>query len=357
MTILRRRIRIGASLACLALLGASCVGGTEDRAPEFRASVVTEPARSGRIERTLSTTGTVRATEAAKIVAEAGGKLELARNPGSTDRLAIGDEVKEGQLIAVIAAGDLATTARVRARVQALAAARAEHARNKALEAQGLLSINQMSEIDMRLANAQADYDSALLQQSKSRHVAPISGVITSILTSPDGEFVAERAAVAEIMRFGDVIVDLDLGAADILAVAPEQLVRVAVPGTEESFDGAVAHVAPAINPTTRTFRVEVRVANPSGRLRPGMFARCDLVLEAREDAVLVPSRSVVLREGTPRVFVVEAQRARERKVELGLITEDLAQVVSGLEAGTPVVVSGQETLDDDVGVIVNVRE
>ena len=57
------------------------------------------------------------------------------------------------------------------------------------------------------------------------------------------------------------------------------------------------------------------------------------------------------------RGSLVEAQRARERKVELGLITEDLAQVVSGLEAGTPVVVSGQETLDDDVGVIVNVRE
>ena len=183
--------------------------------------------------------------------------------------------------------------------------------------------------------------------------MAPISGVITSILTSPDGEFIAERAAVAEIMRFGEVIVDLDLGAADILDVAVGQLVRVAIPGTSETFDGSVAHVAPAIAPTTRTFRTEVRLDNPAARIRPGMFVRCDVVLESRDDVVLVPARAVVLREGTPRVFVVEAQRAKERKVELGLITETTVQITSGLEAGTPVVVSGQETLDDDVGVIV----
>lgn len=345
--------RIAPLVAALALFSIACPRAPDDARADYRASVATQAARTGRIERTLSTTGTVRATDAAKAVAEAGGKLQLGRDPASGRRLAIGDVVRRGQLLAVIAGEELATNARLQGKRQALESAKADHQRNKKLLDQGLLSANLMSDMDTRLANAQAEYDAALLQQSKGHLTAPIAGVITSILTAPDGEFVATGTSVAEVMSFAEVIVDLDLGASDILAVEVSQPVRVSVPGTDVTVEGLVDRVSPAIDPKTRTFRTEVRVKNDESRLRPGMFVRADLVLEARDGATLVPARSVVSRNGQPSVFVVDAQVAHARQVTLGLVTEELAQILDGVEPGQAVVSSGQETLDEGVSVIV----
>ncbi len=342
-----------ALLASLAVIAASCTQPPGDQAADFRATVVARPAERGRIERTLVTTGTLRARASAKAVTEAGGKLTVARNPRAGRRWAIGDEVRAGELLAIIAPDELATTARLEARRRSLETARADHARYASLFEQGLLSSLQMAEQDMRLSNAEADLQAAELQQSKSQLVSPIGGVLASVTTSPDGELVTERATIAEVMEFGELIVDLDLGASDILDVVPGQKVRVTVPGTNLSVEGQVARVAPAIDPRTRTFRVEAVVPNADGRVRPGMFVRSEIVLEAREDVLLVPAEAVVVRDGVPIVFAVEAQRALRRVITPGLVSEHAVEVRDGLGDGQLVVVTGQETLDDGVKVVV----
>jgi membrane fusion protein (multidrug efflux system) len=406
--------RLATGLLGLALLASGCQKQPEDTAADFRASVVTAPVKRGRIERTIVTTGTVRAVSSAKAVTEAAGRLTIARNPRTGNRWSIGDEIRRGETIAVIAPDDLAIQARLDARRQAVATTRADHARYKSLHEQGLLSALQMAEHETRLANAEADLRSAELQQSKSRLAAPISGVVTTVTTSPDGELVTERQSLAEIMELDDLVVDLDLGAGDILDVQPQQAVRVGIPGTDVVVEGTVARVAPAIDPKTRTFRVEValdaqgtaprqdagggvasqepgratgasregaeRTASPDstgipraghgatvdaagGRVppagfpqsavRPGMFVRAEIVAESRENVLLVPSSAVVVREGSPAVFVVEAQRALRRNLSPGLVTEDVVEVVEGVSEGQLVVVSGQETLDDNAKVVV----
>ena len=342
-----------ATLLLGALVLAGCTRLPQQPAGGFRASVAVAPAKAGRIERSIVTTGTLRARSSAKALTEAAGRLSVARNPRTRQRWAIGDEIRQGELLAVIAPAELATTARLEARRQALAAARADHARYRALHEQGLLSSLQMAEQDTRLSNAEADLRSAQLQESKSRVAAPISGVVTSVTTSPDGELIKEAQVLAEIMEFGELIVDLDLGASDILDVAPGQLARVSVPGTSLVVEGAVARTAPAIDPKTRTFRVEVALPNEDRRLRPGMFVRAEIVLEAHDGALLVPVSALVMREGSPVVFVVEAQQAKRRPVSLGLTTEESAEILDGLKEGQQVVVSGQETLDDGIGVVV----
>lgn len=340
-----------APVAILLVLG-GCQKPPDDGASDFRATVATRPATRGRIERTLVGTGTVRAESAAKVVTEASGKLSIARNPRTGRRWAIGDEVREGESLGTIAPAELSTQSRLLAHRASLKAAEADHERYARLHEQGLCSDLQLAEKETRLASAQAEVRAAELSESKSRLRAPIGGVVTSVTTAPDGEFTAERQQVAEIMEFGDLVVDLDLGSSEILEVTAGQDVRVSVPGSQVTVPAKVARVAPAIDPKTRTFKVEVVLSGRDPRVRPGMFVRAEIVLEAREAALLVPASAVVVRSGAPVVFVVEAQVANQRAVRIGLSSDDSAEILEGVTEGQPVVVSGQETLDDGVKVV-----
>jgi RND family efflux transporter MFP subunit len=341
------------AVVALALLAAACSQPPAEDATNYRATVTTRPAARGRIERTLVGTGTVRAESAATLVTEASGKLSIGRNPRTHRRWAIGDEVRTGDLLGTIAPAELSTQARLEARRAALRAAEADQERHAKLHEQGLLSDLEMAQQDTKLADARAELRAAELQESKSQLHAPIGGVITSITNAPDGEFIGERQEVAQVMEFGDLIVDLDLGSAEILDVARDQSVRVVVPGSDVSAEGRVARLAPAIDPKTRTFRVEVVLPKPDPRIRPGMFVRAEIVLEAHDQALLVPTAAVVVRRGVPVVFVVEAQRASQHAVKLGLSSDESAEVLEGVSDGQPVVVTGQDTLDDGVKVVV----
>lgn len=353
-----------ASIAIVAL-GAACLGCPKppgEGALAFKTTVGTVAIANGNVERILTTTGTVRAREHAKMLAEAGGTLQLLRNPVTGRRFAIGDEVTEGQLIAIVAAEELRTSSRLDARAQALEKAEAEHDRNRRLRDEGLVSDTRIAELASALSNARAEYENALLQQSKARVVAPLSGVLTSVTTAADGEFVTERSTLAEVMRFDEVLVDLDLGAGEVLGVAPGMQVRIVPPtqggslaGVAEPVTGDIERVAPAIDPTSRTFRVEAGIDNRDHRLRPGMFVRADIVLDRRVDVLVVPSAALVNRDGEWIAFVVEAQRAVKRTVEIGLASETSAEVMTGLRAGDLVVTSGQDTLQD--GTNVQVRQ
>jgi RND family efflux transporter MFP subunit len=340
-----------AALLALGVLG--CSQPTEQTTLEFRASVSAEPVRKGGVERLLTTTGTVRPRREASVVAETAGKLRIARNPLTKDRFAVGDEVKRGQVVASVDPKELRTSSRTAARKTALAAAEAEHARNLKMYEEGLISELQLSEYETRVANSEADYENALLQEAKGRIESPLSGVLTSVLTAADDTFANAGTSVATVMDFDSVFVDLDLGTSEVLDVKAGQAVRVRSYSSPLEFEGRVERIAPAIDSTSRTFRVEVLADNPERRLRPGMFVRAEIVLDSRADVPVIPTDAVLNRGGRWVVFVVEAQRAQEREVEIGLVSEETVEVLDGLNVGEKVVVTGQDTLQDGARVLV----
>ncbi|MEM7244628.1 MAG: efflux RND transporter periplasmic adaptor subunit [Acidobacteriota bacterium] len=340
-------------LVLLALLAAGCSQQTEAPELEFRATVSTEEVEKGRVERVLTTTGTVRARKKVDVLVENGGKLLLAKRPGTRERLAVGDPVRRGQVVARVDAADIRTTTRIAARKKSLEVADAEYKRNLALAQQGLLSFGELSNFESRLEDARAEYENARLQEKKGRLNAPMSGVLTMVIQAADGQHVASGTKLAEVMDFSEVILDLDLTSGEVLDVQPGQEVRVSTYASDETFEGTVERIAPSIDPTTRTFRVEVGVKNTELKLRPGMFVRAELVVDSRTDVTVVPSSSILFRKGRPVVFVVEAQRASEREVEPGLDSSTFTEILEGIELGERVVTTGQDTLQDGARVIV----
>ncbi len=147
-------------------------------------------------------------------------------------------------------------------------------------------------------------------------------------------------------------------------SIAPGQEVDLAVeslPGV--AVTGHVVRVHPTIDTASRTFDVEVQVANSDHRLKPGAFAKASILLDRKSDAVTVPEEALVRFAGVTKLFVVVEGRAMAVSVEPGvrLDVTDAAGVVrrwievpAGVKAGAEVVTSGLAQLSD--GAPVRVR-
>lgn len=112
------------------------------------------------------------------------------------------------------------------------------------------------------------------------------------------------------------------------------------------TFPGTVARISPAIDPQTRTFQVEVAVPNADGKLKPGGFARADIVV-GTAPAVAVPPTALVVFAGVSKVFVVDGETAKAIEVQVGDRGPDWLEVKGDLKPGQLVIISGFTQLYD----------
>ena len=103
----------------------------------------------------------------------------------------------------------------------------------------------------------------------------------------------------------------------------------------------------------TRTVLLRARVPNPGVRLKPGMFSRVVLVLETRENALIVPEQALVPLGKDRFVFRLADGKAAMAKVELGLRRPGEVEIRDGLKAGDTIIVDGQLRLRDGSPVTV----
>jgi membrane fusion protein (multidrug efflux system) len=113
-----------------------------------------------------------------------------------------------------------------------------------------------------------------------------------------------------------------------------------ALPG--EVFEGAIYAIAPAIDINGRSIAVKAKIDNTGGRLRPGMFARVQLLVDRRKKAIVIPEAAIVQRGDGQFVYTVRDGKAALVKVGLGLRQTGRIEVVTGLNQGDIVVTAGQ---------------
>jgi multidrug efflux pump subunit AcrA (membrane-fusion protein) len=131
--------------------------------------------------------------------------------------------------------------------------------------------------------------------------------------------------------------------------VAVGQAVRIEAQGRPgETFVGQVARINPSIDPLSRAFQVEAVVPNPEGKLRPGGFAKGEVVLRTDAQSVVVPLEAVYRFAGVTKIFLVEDGKARGFPVVVGRVTKGQAEVageVEPLPESGQVVTTGQSVL------------
>jgi RND family efflux transporter MFP subunit len=174
---------------------------------------------------------------------------------------------------------------------------------------------------------------------------APISGAVKEKHTAR-GAYLPAGGRVVTLVRINPLRLRADIPESSAAAVRTGQTMRLtldAFPG--RTFTGRVVRIGPSLDEKTRALTVEAEVNNPNHLLRPGMFAKSQLITAPSAPAVMVPQRAVVSVAGLTKVFVIEQGRAVERIVKTGATDGELVEIVTGVKDGETVATSNLDKL------------
>jgi len=244
-----------------------------------------------------------------------------------------------------------------------------EYERMKTLHDAQAISDSQWDQITTQrevaeagLEQAKAGKEMAETQLGYASVTAPISGYVSNLayrigdMSTPQKPFVTVHQT--ETVKLVINVTEYDLG---YLAVGQRTEIHVnTYPG--KIFEGKVETVSPVIDPMTRTAKIEILADNQDERLKPGMFARIDIITHEQEKALTiakaVTSKQTVLKSNggnfrddqvveTYSCFIVRDGIALEVPLEIGIESKTKYEVLNGLVAGDLVVVMGQNNLSD----------
>lgn len=292
--------------------------------------------------------------------------------------LDIGDPVKRGQTVAQLETGDLrqavasaeADLAVERASYQAAIAERDRATRNlerlEGLHTKKVIAESQLDEAKAAALAAKARVDEAAARVARAKSElagAKIRLSYTQVQADwPDGDdtrVVAERfvdpgdlvtanSPIYHVVEVDPITASFFVTERDYPRLAIGQTVTLATdahPGV--TFSGEVERLSPVFAADSRQARVEVRIANEEGLLRPGMFVRATVELESLQEATRVPANAIVRRDGKDGVFRLTdaGDRVEWREVTVGIKEGEMVQILGELEG--KVVTLGQQLIED----------
>jgi membrane fusion protein, multidrug efflux system len=272
-----------------------------------------------------------------------------------------GQEVKQGQLLATLDATDFAMQrneahAEVE-RIQALLQNQIKTVtRNQALVDKNFISQNavdndvaQQNVLKKQLEAAKARIDSINHSSSKSRIIAPVSGIVEKKLVDT-GDYVRIGDPIVQIVSKQHLRAHLPFPEQIGAQLKPGLKVRLSTPTSKTVIETEIKELKPLITEGNRTIDVIADINNAEG-WQPGASVLGTVILGEQPSALMVPEQSVVLRPAGEVVYVVRDNIAHQAVVKTGLRQNGLIEVLSGLTANELVVVDGAGFLTDNAPV------
>jgi len=296
--------------------------------------------------------------------------------------VAMGDRVQEGSLIAVIENSSIQSRVnQVQANLEQ-AQSQLSNLENEFKRMEQLLKENAVSQqqydatkTQMEATRAQVRGLREALKQAKTQLAdsyirSPLAGFIGQKFLE-QGDMASPQSPVVTVVKMDTVKVLVNVVeryASHIRSGIPADITVNSLPDT--AFRGVISRVSPVIDPASRMIETEIRIPNPDNLLKPGMFAEVSLLLNTRQNALVVPKYAILQKTELIRdqlgqqqvtrqnyVYTVANDQARYRPVETGIEHEGLVEIRSGLHLNDPVVLLGQQSLEDSTKVRVVQRE
>ena len=288
----------------------------------------------------------------------------------------LGDSVKKGDVLAVIDPVTYQQRVKELEASVAVARASAEEARaqksnleadlmrREPLLARNLVTEREIEDLKSQIAVAQQRIDvaEATVQQNQARLStgrvslqdtrvrAPFDGIVAERFVDI-GNHVSAGTQLFRVVDDSDIYLQLRVAETDSGMIQTEMPVVVRVDALGgESVPGKVGRIAPAVDPQTRTMRIDVLPADDApdswDRIKPGMYARAQIVLSSKDSALIAPSQAVLKdRDGTRYVWTVKDDKAHRITVTPGLKNRSATEILGGIEAGETIVLRGHEKL------------
>ncbi len=337
--------RYAAALLGLALMAAgpfhSCKGDGADKAivaeVDERPNVEIRKVHRQSVDQLMSYTATVEAFKTNNITTSTPNRIK-------SILVDVGYKVAKGQKLVVL---DDVNIDQLKVRLD-----NTEREYNRALE---LFNIGggtkqAVDQMKTELDAARRQYDNMV---ENTILLSPINGVVTARNYDPGDMTGQQPILTIEQLRPVKVLINVSENEFTKVSKGMKVDVYLDVYG-DEKFVGEVDLIYPVIDPATRTFTVEVVIANADERVRPGMFARVVMNF-GTEERVVVPDRAIVKQTGSGEkfVYIYKDGKVDFSRVEIGQRLGDAYELLSGVENGDEVVISGQSRLAD--GIEVNV--
>jgi RND family efflux transporter MFP subunit len=167
---------------------------------------------------------------------------------------------------------------------------------------------------------------------------APYDGVVQEKRASV-GEYLAAGAPIVNIVRMDPLRLRAEVPEREAGKVRAGQQVRVTVEGDSNAYTGHIARLSPTITAQNRILVVEAEVHN-NGALRPGSFARAEIVADDKGVSPAVPTSAVVSFAGIDKVITIQDGKAVEKPITLGRRAGDWTEVLSGVNVGDAIVIN-----------------
>jgi membrane fusion protein (multidrug efflux system) len=317
-------------------------------------AVTTTIARRAQWQTSLGAIGTVAAVHGVTVSADLPGIVEsIAFDSG--DRVSAGDVLvrldtrqEQAQLAAAEAKRDLA---------------RLNLDRIRGLREKGVTSQAEADRAVAEFDQAEASVREIRASIERKTIRAPFTGVL-GIRAVNLGQYMTSGQPVAPLQSLDPIYVNFDVPQQDLRQVNVGAKVRLSAEGQPDlAAAGRITAIDSVVDEATRNVQIQATFDNPRQRLRPGMYVRAEVVLEARDEVTPIPASSILYAPFGDSVFVVEDlegpggasyRGVRQQFVKLGSARGDQIAVLSGIEPGEEIVSSGTFKLRNGAAVQVN---
>jgi multidrug efflux pump subunit AcrA (membrane-fusion protein) len=186
---------------------------------------------------------------------------------------------------------------------------------------------------------------------------SPLTGIIGRVYVDK-GVSVTPQTPIALVVDMDKIKVELDIPERYLSKIALGQLAEIKVDAyPSEVFKGEVSKISPVVELETRTAPIEILIPNEDHRLKSGMFAQANLVIDKRKAVPVILKEALSGKEPNTYVYVIKESNAYKRNIELGLRQGAYYEVLEGLKEGELVVIMGQQKLHNGVGVSIEEKE
>ena len=333
-------------LILMAILISACDNESKDLSKDISIPVSVTDIIPSSLEEYISTTGTVNPLKEVTLKAEISGTYNLLKNKSTGKRFVLGDYVKAGTKIIQIKDKEYENNIKITSLELHLEISKQTFEKQKSLYEKGGVTLSELKNSEIEFINSKYSYEDALIRLQKMKVIVPFSGIIVELPYTTSGTKIDAGATMVKIMDYSRLLLDLNLAVKNIELVDVGQKVRImnyTIP--DDTLQGFISQLSPAIDPQSRSFKVVVSINNNELLLRPGMFAKGEIIVASKDSIIVIPKNIILSKQRGNTVFVIEKGMAQERIITFGLENPEFVEVISGLEPKEKLVTTGYETL------------
>lgn len=297
--------------------------------------------KPGKLDNKLIVTGSIIANESLELKSEVSGKI-------TGIFFQEGKRVQKGELLVQI--NDEEIRAQLEKQKHNIKLNEDNEFRQRKLLEKDAISQEEYDNALNRLNTTISDVKVLESQLEKSRIIAPFDGTIGLRYVS-SGAYISPATTIATLYNVNPAKLEFSVPSRYSMQVSPGKKVFFKVENSDKVWRGDVYAVEPQVDPNTRTIKIRAIADNRERILLPGQFVQVDLILETKEEALLIPTQAVIQEMEGAKVFVSRNGKAEPVMVTAGIRTESELEIVNGLTPGDTLIITGLLQIRPGIGL------